>query len=102
MDDKKNPNTLSLTTLNSYFPASPVCKSLKRTLNVHAVSDPTHAQIQEVVFRQRWQMGAVDLVVEKAFPVLGQIQVRQPIGNVVFAPVGEGLGHEGLIGWRRG
>lgn len=85
----------------SHLPISPVRKSLKRTLNVHAVSDPTHTQIQEVLFCQRWQVGSINLVVEKTFPVLCQIQVSQPISNIIFAPVGEGLRHKWLIGWRR-
>lgn len=46
-------------------------------------------------------MGAINLIVEKTLPVLCKIQVSQPISNIIFAPVGEGLRHKRLIGWRR-
>lgn len=41
-------------------------------------------------------MGAVNLVVQEALSVLAQVQVSQPVCNVVLGPVGQRLGGKRL------
>ena len=47
-------------------------------------------------------MRAVDLVVQETFVVLPKVQVDEPIGNIVLAPVREGLGGKGPGRWGQG
>lgn len=97
-----SPDALCSLTLSVWVfarPASPVGEFAERPLDVHPVAHPAHAQVQEVLFSQRRQVRAINLVVQEAFPVFSQVQVHQPICNVVLAPVGEGLSGKGPGRW---
>lgn len=45
-------------------------------------------------------MGAINLVVKESVSVFSQVQVSQPVSNVILGPVGQGLGSKRLGGGR--
>lgn len=73
-----------------------VLQQLEGPLDVHAVADPGHAQVYQVLFLQRGQVGALDLIVQESVPVLPQVQALQPVRHVVLAPQLHGFGGEGF------
>lgn len=81
-------------------PRLPVDDAPQGPFDVHAVADPRHAQIQVVVLGEGRQVRPVDLVVQETLSVLTQVQVAQPISNVVLGPVWQRLGGKRLCGGR--
>ena len=62
------------------------------------MSYPGDSKINEVVFLQRGEVTALDVVVQEGVLVLRQVEVVQPVGHVGFAPENQRLGGKGLIG----
>lgn len=79
----------------------PVNDAPEGPFNVHAMAHTCHPQIQIVVLGEGGQVRAIDLVVQETLPVLTQVQVSQPIRNVVLGPVRQRLGGKRLCGGRR-
>ncbi len=73
-----------------------VLQQLQGPLDVHAVAHPRHAQVYQVLFLQRGQVGAFDLIVQESVPVLPQVEALQPVRHVVLAPQLHGFGGKGL------
>lgn len=86
----------------SYTFISPVHQPFQCSLDIHAVTNTGHPQVQVVLLGEGGEVRAVDLIVQELLPVLSQVQIAQPVGNVVFCPVRERLGGKGLAGRRQG
>lgn len=87
--------------IDSFPHRLPVNDAPQGPLDVHAMADARHTQVQVVVLGEGGQVRAIDLVVQETLSVLTQVQVAKPICDVVLGPVWQRLGGKRLCGGRR-
>lgn len=63
-----------------------VHQQLKRPLDVHAMANTRHSQINEVIFLQVWQVRSLDLVLHEGVSVFGHVEALQPVSDVMLGP----------------